>query len=74
MWSAVTRIYSLILAAIVFFTALFTTGELPKNTAMPDTLPGEYGQWVDPFIGTGGLPWVCAMLFPGATTPFGMVA
>lgn len=73
MWSAVTRIYSLILAAIVFFTALFTTGELPKNTAMPDTLPGEYGQWVDPFIGTGGLPWVCAMLFPGATTPFGMV-
>ena len=29
--------------------------------------------WVDPFIGTGGIPWTSGMLFPGATAPFGMV-
>ncbi len=28
---------------------------------------------VNPFIGTGGYPWVCAHNFPGATMPFGMV-
>lgn len=35
--------------------------------------PGHYGQYVNPFIGTGGIPWVCAHNFPGATRPFGMV-
>ena len=35
--------------------------------------PGELGRWVDPFIGTGGYPWMCAHNFPGAMTPFGMV-
>ncbi len=33
--------------------------------------PGELSQWVDPFIGTGGVPWVCANNFPGAMRPFG---
>ena len=28
---------------------------------------------VNPFIGTGGYPWVCAHNFPGAALPFGMV-
>lgn len=35
--------------------------------------PGELGRWVNPFIGTGGWPWVCGHNFPGAMTPFGMV-
>lgn len=35
--------------------------------------PGILGRYVDPFIGTGGIPWVCAYNFPGATLPFGMV-
>ncbi|MCP4643071.1 MAG: glycoside hydrolase family 92 protein [bacterium] len=35
--------------------------------------PGELGQWVDPFIGTGGYPWMCAHNFPGASRPFGMM-
>lgn len=30
-------------------------------------------QWVNPFLGTGGVPWASGMLFPGATTPFGFV-
>ena len=35
--------------------------------------PTELGRWVNPFIGTGGIPWVCGHNFPGAMTPFGMV-
>lgn len=33
----------------------------------------ERGRWVNPFIGTGGVPWVCGHNFPGAMTPLGMV-
>jgi predicted alpha-1,2-mannosidase len=33
----------------------------------------ELGRWVNPFIGTGGIPWVCGNDFPGAMVPFGMV-
>ena len=42
-------------------------------THTPDPNPGPLGKHVDPFIGTGGVPWAQAMLFPGPTMPFGMV-
>jgi predicted alpha-1,2-mannosidase len=35
--------------------------------------PGDLGEWVNPFIGTGGFPWVCGHNFPGAMVPFGVV-
>lgn len=35
--------------------------------------PGPLGSAVDPFIGTGGVPYMCAHNTPAATTPFGMV-
>jgi predicted alpha-1,2-mannosidase len=35
--------------------------------------PTELGRRVNPFIGTGGIPWVCGHNFPGAMVPFGMV-
>jgi predicted alpha-1,2-mannosidase len=36
--------------------------------------PGELGQWVNPFIGTGGFPtYTSADDIPGVTLPFGMV-
>ncbi len=41
---------------------------LPASAA-----PGELGKHVKPFIGTGGVPYLCANNFPGATVPFGMV-
>jgi len=42
--------------------------------ALPTAVhPGNHGRWVDPFIGTGGIPWVCGNNFPGAMVPFGMV-
>ncbi len=35
--------------------------------------PAELGRLVNPFIGTGGFPWVCGNNFPGAMVPFGIV-
>jgi predicted alpha-1,2-mannosidase len=35
--------------------------------------PGKLGTGVDPFIATGGFPWMCGHDSPAATLPFGMV-
>lgn len=35
--------------------------------------PGMFGVEADPFIGTGGVPWMCGHDTPDATVPFGMV-
>jgi predicted alpha-1,2-mannosidase len=40
----------------------------PKSIA-----PGELGRRINAFIGTGGIYYLSGDLFPGATTPFGMV-
>lgn len=45
----------------------------PRGRLTPPFPAGELGRWVDPFIGTGGFPWMCGNNFPGAVTPFGMV-
>ncbi len=45
-----------------------TPGSLAVNV-----VAGERGALVDPFIGTGGWPWMGAQNPPGAQTPFGMV-
>ncbi len=44
-------------------------GELPL--AASPVLP--LVKAVNPFIGTGGYPWVCGHNYPGASLPFGMV-
>ncbi len=42
--------------------------------ALPTTVhPGELGRRVNPFVGTGGITYLCGSNFPGATVPFGMV-
>ncbi len=40
---------------------------------MPEKYTGELTQYVNEFIGTGGIPWACAMLSPAACAPFGCV-
>ncbi len=35
--------------------------------------PRELGGQVNPFVGTGGYPWVCGNNFPGVMVPLGMV-
>ena len=61
-----------VLTAILCLAALIA---LPccNNDPDLDPQPGELGQWVDPFIGTGGLPWASGMLSPCAIVPFGTV-
>ncbi len=39
----------------------------------PAVQPGKLGRDVNPFIGTGGLTYLCGNNFPGATVPFGLV-
>ena len=43
--------------------------------AIPESVINEFplSAKVNPFIGTGGVPWTCAYNFPGASLPFGMV-
>lgn len=67
----------LVLLAAGLFTALYARyrqivdpGPRPWTTAH---VPGERGRWVNPFLGTGGFPWVCGQNFPGSMVPFGMV-
>ena len=43
------------------------------RAAMPEVPVGTYSAMVDPFIGTGGIPWMCGMLSPAASAPFGSV-
>ena len=45
------------------------TAQAPK----PSVPPGPLGQDVNPFIGTGGISYLCANNHPGAGVPFGMV-
>ena len=72
MWSIIRIFVSLFVAVEMGFSCLFS-GILPKSVEMPEPETGEFGQYVDPFIGTGGTPWTCAMVSPAATTPFGLV-
>lgn len=39
----------------------------------PTVQSGTLGKEVNPFIGTGGVSYLCGNNFPGATVPFGMV-
>jgi predicted alpha-1,2-mannosidase len=39
----------------------------------PTVKPGAFGKEVNPFIGSGGVSYLCGNNFPGATVPFGMV-
>lgn len=48
-------------------------GVAVRSVEVPEVETGELTQYVDPFIGTGGIPWTCGMLSPAATMPFGSV-
>ena len=72
MMQIIRAFVSVFVAIETLFTGIFG-GVLFKNVDMPEIPEGEYGQYVDPFIGTGGIPWTCGMLSPAATVPFGSV-
>ena len=65
-------------AGILFLTGLWINHRHIVN-AEPQLMPNAAKpvfpliKEVNPFIGTGGYPWVCAHNYPGASLPFGMV-
>lgn len=70
------QILKTVVALFVSIEMLFAStinGITPKEIEMPEPVTGEYTQYVDPFIGTGGIPWTCGMLSPAASAPFGAV-
>ena len=54
---------------------LLTTDSVADDSLKPNPAvqPGTSGKDVNPFIGTGGVTYLCANNFPGATVPFGMM-
>ena len=61
---------SLFVSAEMMFTGI---GGVFSRPEAPAKETGSYTQYVNPFIGTGGIPWACAMLSPAACCPFGCV-
>lgn len=59
--------------SIQFFFSGIGAVKPQRNYKMPEPLTGELTQYVDPMVGTGGIPWTCGMLSPAATVPFGAV-
>ncbi|MCR4615700.1 MAG: GH92 family glycosyl hydrolase [Clostridiales bacterium] len=64
-------IISLFLSLEMLFSCL--TGGYKIKREMPEKHTGPYTRYVNEFIGTGGIPWTCAMLSPAACSPFGCV-
>jgi predicted alpha-1,2-mannosidase len=54
---------------------LLATETFAEDAQKPDpkVRPGMLAKDVNPFIGTGGVSYLCGNNFPGATVPFGMV-
>ena len=55
------------------FSGMINGITIKNDYQMPEVTPGEYSQYVDAYIGTGGLPWTCGMLSTAASVPFGLV-
>ncbi len=72
LWPLIRVFVSMFLSLEMMFSGIFA-GVLIKPYDMPETETGEYTQYVDPFVGTGGTPWTAGMLSPAATVPFGAV-
>ena len=62
---------SLFIALEMLFGSAFARGDV--KVRFPEYASGERSSYVDAFIGTGGIPWMCGMLSPAAQTPFGCV-
>jgi predicted alpha-1,2-mannosidase len=60
-----------IIVALALLTGADRCGEADFRISYPQPL--SLGQYVNPFIGTGGIPWACGFNYPGASVPFGMV-
>jgi len=66
------KLADLIMAAIMAVTGFLFTGQMPiDKIPVPET--GPLTQYVNPFVGSGAIPWNSGMTNPGACAPFGAV-
>ena len=72
MWRFVRILVSGFIAIETFFGTV-SNGVSSKAASVPEVTTGEYTQYVNLFVGTGGTPWTCGMLSPAACAPFGTV-
>ena len=69
---AVISIFAVII--IYFYLGYHHTVGVKQGEMQVAVKPGEFGKWVNLFIGTGGFPtYTSADDIPGVTVPFGMV-
>jgi predicted alpha-1,2-mannosidase len=81
-WKRLLKFALCLILAVVMACAAFVGVLVFKHNRIVGAKPGklqtkaqpkELGRRVNPFVGTGGIPWVCGNNFPGAMVPFGMV-
>jgi predicted alpha-1,2-mannosidase len=81
-WKRLLKFALCLIVAVVVACGLFVGALMLKHKRIVGATPGrlltkvqptELGRRVNPFIGTGGIPWVCGNNFPGAMVPFGTV-
>jgi putative alpha-1,2-mannosidase len=73
--AGISALLTVLILVIIAFSIRYkiTTGRETGGLAI-SAKPGESGQWVDPFIGTGGFPpYTSGDDIPGVSLPFGMV-
>lgn len=65
--------FLMFLSVEIMLSGLFNGVTIKNDYEMPEVETGEYTQYVDAYIGTGGLPWTCGMVSTAASVPFGLV-
>ncbi len=73
MWLYVRAFIAMLASVEIMFTGMFSGITVKSDYEMPEAETGTYTQYVDPYIGTGGMPWTCGMLSTAASVPFGLV-
>ena len=73
-WSVSVMILIFLLTILAIYIRYQATVRTETGKLEVPIKPGELGQWVNPFIGTGGFPsYTSGDDIPGPTMPFGMV-
>ena len=68
------RLFGLVIASLVgVLLSQGLSAQTPSHSPRPSVEPGKWGRDVNPFIGTGGVSYLCGNNFPGAAVPFGLV-
>ena len=72
-WSVSALILIFLLTILAIYIRYQATVRTETGKLEVPVKPGEFGQWVNPFIGTGGFPsYTSGDDIPGPTMPFGM--